>query len=292
MISEPGVYNVSFDDYLADPVCEPSLSRSMIPLLLDAPIKAWWSHPKLNPDYKKKTKDESKFDPGSACHDLLFEGGKNTFEITGFNDWKKDAAKEAREAARSIGKIPLLTKQFDIASAMAEAARTQIRECEELGINNLISEGDMELTYVWQEKNEIWCRIRPDWTRKDKKLMIDYKTSGTNINPDEFGAHMGRMNYPIQSVFYRRGVKAIDKTDADFVFVAQEDEPPYLCSFHGIDIMAEEMAGQKVEWAIKKWHECLTTGRWAGYPKRICYQEPKPWDLAEWQVKKSYMEAL
>jgi hypothetical protein len=101
---------------------------------------------------------------------------------------------------------------------------------------------------------------------------------------------MNRMDYPIQSVFYRRGVKAVDGVKADFVFMAQEDEPPYLCSFMGIDLQSEEMAEDKVRWSIKKWRECLDTGKWPGYPKRVCYAESRPWDFAAWESKKYQME--
>ena len=282
-----GIYKISMTDYLADPCPAPSLSNSMIPLLLDAPIKAWWRHPKLNPDYKKEEKDQSKFDPGSACHSLLFEGGKYVIEIVGFNDWKKDAAKEVREDARTLGLIPLLSKQYEVCCAMAEAARIYIRECTELEVTELSAEGDSEQTYIWQEENGSWCKSRLDWIRFDKKLIMDYKTTGRTVNPDEFGSHMGSLDYPIQSVFYRRGVKKVAGVKADFVFLAQEDEPPYLCSIHGIDMFNEQMADEKIQWAIQKWHECLTTGKWAGYPKRICYQEPKPWDLAEWEILKA-----
>lgn len=285
-----GVYKISMEEYLADPCPAAALSNSMIPLLLDAPIKAWWNHPRLNPEYRKEEKDQSKFDPGTACHNLLFEGGKNVIEITGFDDWRKNDAKEARDDARKAGKTPLLSKQYDICCAMTEATRKFIRECDEIEVNDLVTEGDVELTYIWQEKNGIWCKARPDWIRKDKKLILDYKTTGTTANPDEFGGHMARMDYPIQSVFYRRGVKKVDGANAEFVFIAQEDEPPYLCSIHGIDMFNEQMADEKIEWAIKKWHDFLTTGKWPGYPKRICYQEPKPWDLAAWELLKARLE--
>jgi hypothetical protein len=94
------------------------------------------------------------------------------------------------------------------------------------------------------------------------------------------------MGYGIQDVFYKRGVKAVEGKEPNFVIMAQEVEPPYFCSFHGLDLQNEDMAVQKVRWAIDQWHECLTTGEWEGYPNRVCYAEPKPWELMEWEAKK------
>jgi hypothetical protein len=285
-----GCHKISFEEYLADPCLEPSLSRGCIPLLLDAPVKAWFNHPRLNPNQPEKDdKEEGKFDGGKGWHNLLFEDGKRIIEIKGYDNWQKNDAKELRKAAHNLGNIPLLSKQLDNISAMVESAIKQIRECEELGIEDLASEGDAELTYIWQEKNGVWCRIRPDWINKKRTLILDGKTTGTSVNPDEFSNHINQMDYPIQSVFYRRGVKKIDGVEADFVFVAQEDKPPYLCSFHGIDLMSEDMAKEKVEWAIKKWKQYTTSGYWPAYPKRVCYAEPKPWNIAEWEMKKSQM---
>jgi len=289
MLFVPGRNRMDFETYLADPCPEPSLSRGGIVHLLDSPARAFWNHPRLNPQPAEE-RDESKYDQGTAVHNLLLEGGNNIVVVSGFDNWKKDAAKEARDAARSIGKTALLTKQFDIVSAMVEAATKQIRECEELGITDLPTEGDTELTYIWQDAYDVWCRVRPDWTSKNRKKIVDIKTTGTSANPDEYSGHINRMNYPIQSVLYRRGVHHIEQSNPSFTFVAIEDEPPYLCSFHGIDFVNEDMAHEKIMWAMRKWRECLDTGNWFGYTKRICYAEPKQWDIAAWEMKKSYLE--
>jgi hypothetical protein len=285
MIGKAGVYEISKEEYLADPCPAPALSKSLIPLLIDVPIRAWWNHPKLNPQPKEE-KDESKFDQGNAAHDLLLEGGKKIMVVEGYDNWKKSAAQEARDAARTIGMIPLLTKQYEVVVEMVAAANQQISQVEELEITDMVAEGDMELSYIWQAVNGIWCKARPDWIRKDRNLICDYKTTGTSANPDDFSGHMNKTDYPIQSVWYRKGVEVVEGVKPDFVFIAQENEPPYLCSFHGIDVMSEDMAREKIHWAVNKWHECLSTGKWPGYPKRICYAEPKPWDLAEWEIKK------
>ncbi len=280
-----GSYKISSEEYLADPCPEASLSRGTIIDLLDSPARAFWDHPRLNPQPPEE-KEETKFDIGKAAHDLLLEGGDKIFVVFGFDDWRKKEAQEARKAAREIGKTPLLEKQYVEVFRMVEAAQKAMVECTELGITDLRAEGDSELTYAWHENKGIWCRIRVDWIRTNRDLILDYKTTSTSVNPEIFSGHVNKMGYGIQSVFYRRGVKAVEGKEPNFVIMAQETEPPYFCSFHGLDLQNEDMAQQKVEWAIKKWKECTEQNQWEGYPNRICYAEPKPWELAEWEMRR------
>jgi hypothetical protein len=283
-----GSFKISFADYLADPAPEPSLSRGTIIDLLDSPARAWWNHPRLNPNPPEE-KEKTIFDIGEAAHNLLLEGGGSIFVVEGYDDWKKKDAQEARKAAREMGKTPLLSKQYEMALEMGVVAVRAIQGCTELGITDLRAEGDSELSYLWQE-SDVWCRCRPDWIKKDRSLILDIKTTGTSVNPDIFSGHINKMGYGIQSVFYRRGVRVVDGVEGwsgpKFVIMAQETEPPYFCSFHGLDLQNEDMAVQKVNWAIKRWRECLSTGEWPAYPHRVCYAEPKPWEMAEWELKR------
>lgn len=284
-----GCYKMSMEDYLKDPCDTPSLSRSTIVDLLDSPKRAYYNHPRLNPTLKVDF--NPKFDIGTADHDLLFEGGKNIVIVDGFDNWKKAAAQKAREEANAEGKTALLRKEYEIIEEKTEAARRQIRECTELGIDDLSLDGDAELTYIWQEKG-VWLRIRPDWISKDRTLILDKKNTATSVNPLVYSNHIAKMGYPIQWSLYRRGVNVVEGTRPDFVFMAQENTPPYLCSFHSLDLMLADMADQKVDAGIKIWRKCIKTGKWPGYPNRVCYAEGKPWDFAEWEIKKSQMEEV
>jgi len=260
------------------------MSRGTVVDLLNVPARAFYNHPRLNPQPKEE-KDESKFDLGSAAHDLLLEGGKKIFVVTGFDSWKKDAAQEARAAAREVGKIPLLQKQFDLASAMTKAAKAEIRQCEELGIQDLPSEGRAEMTYIFNDEGT-WERCLVDWASNDETIILDYKTTKVSAHPSRFSRHIGDMQYHIQHAWYRRVVQGVTKKRAKFVWIAQEEEPPYLCSFMGIDPMHADMAEQQVESAVKIWRRCTETGVWPGYPRRICYASATPWSLAEWEAKR------
>ncbi len=283
MIDKPGVYKISSEEYHADPTQEPALSRSVIKdLIFKSPAKAWHNHPKLNPNFKPK-KPKEIFDVGSVSHDLLLEG-LDICTIIDAKDWRKDTTKEAREIARLEGKTPLLKHQYDEALLMAKAAEEQIYACEdikELKITNLKTDGDAELTYIWQEDG-VWLKVRPDWIYKDRTLILDYKTTGMSANPFDLPRHIISLGYDIQTVLYQRGVKAIEKTDPRFIFIFQETEEPYFCSFIELPELLVDMGKQKVENGIFLWKECMATGNWFGYPKKVMKVECPQWAMNDW----------
>lgn len=282
MLTEKGCHEINFTDYLSDPAPEPSLTRTTIKdLLFRSPRHAFYGHSRLNPGYK--TKEAEKFDIGTAAH-ALFLDGIDIIEVINADDWRTKAAKEARDEARAKGKIPLLTAQTDNIFAMVDAARAALADSE-LAIGDLQTEGDSELTYIWNE-GKTWCRIRPDWISKDRALIIDFKTTAASAHPEEYNKIAVSTGLDIQDVFYRRGVKEIEGIEPTFVFMIQEIDPPYLCSFVKLDTLFIEMGEEKVKKGIRLWQECLHTGIWPGYTNQIYTMEAPAWSLASWEIRK------
>jgi hypothetical protein len=281
MLSE-GVYKISSEEYHADPVIEPSLSRGIImDLLFKSPAHARINHPWLNPDCKPEV--DKKFDPGQVAHGLFLEGIDKAV-VLDFDDWRKKEAKEQRDQARADGKIPLLTHQYETVEAMVQAAKVALNESELAGI---FDDGDAEMTYVWKE-GPVWCRVLVDKISKSREFILDYKTTGTSANPEDFIRQILNHGYDIQAVFYSLGVMAIEKVTPKFIFLVQEDQPPYLCSFIALSPAFMEMANQKVIRGMDLWRTCMATGEWPGYSNRIAWIEPPPWALA-WEMRSTFL---
>jgi hypothetical protein len=275
-------FGVPENVYHADCAPSPSLSRSIIKLLVDkTPAHARMAHPRLNPDYKEEQAE--KFDIGSAAHALLLQG-LDMSVVVDAEDWRTNKAKQARDEARNDGLYPLLKSQYADVKAMVEAAENALYLNEDYpGIK--ILDGHSEVTYIWQE-GETWLRCRTDFRyTKRYNIIIDYKTTGASADPNEYSRLIINNGLDIQDAFYRRGVRAIDGTEPQFVFLVQETSAPYLCSFIALPPQFKAMGEEKVNRGIDLWRHCVKTGEWPGYPKRVCYVEPKPWMLASWQEK-------
>lgn len=268
------------EDYHADICDTPSLSSGIAKLLLSrSPLHAWAAHPKLGNAPREKG-DDDKFDYGSACHDVLLEGGSRLAVVnpeeyrskpTKANPegsipkgWTNDAIREAREVARGSGKIPVLPVQANRIMRMTEGANRFIQGS---ALATAWEGGESEVTCTWSEHG-IWLRCRFDRLNKGAGINFDYKST-TDASPDGFGRQILRMGYHIQDAFYRRGMKACGIDDPKFYFLAQEVSAPHPCSWHECDTELRMIADAKVEQAIRIWGECLSANKWPSYGNQI-----------------------
>lgn len=282
-IDQPGVYDLSAEDYHADPVCEPSLSASIAKLLVTAtPLHARAGHPRLNPDHEPE--ESEKFDIGSAAHALILRD-KRAFEIVDAKDWKTKSAGEKRDEARAAGKIPLLTSQWIRVECMARAARYQLDAHREA--SGAFKNGKPEQTLVWRE-GDIWCRARLDYRVVGAKVFDDYKSTAALADPDAWSRILFNLGFDMQAAFYRRGIRALGLCDdPQFRFIVQETKKPHALSVIGLMPGALDLADHKVCRAIAIWDDCLRTGHWPGYPSRTCYVDVPPWAEAQFMARDS-----
>ncbi len=272
----------------ADAPGVPALSASIAKIILaKSSLHAWHAHPRLNPDYVSEESDE--FDFGSAAHDLLLEGGTAKICVIKPEDyrskptkkdpeggipkgWTNGAIRAARDEARKNRLVPILPWHETQLQAMVKVARECINGSE---IADAWNGGASEVKLHWQE-GKTHCRGRLDRQSADKRTIFDYKST-VNAQPDAFLRTIINLGHDVQEAFYRRGVEHETNKPANFVFLAQEKEPPYACSLVALDPAMQEMADRKVSFALALWQKCMETGRWAGYSNRIHYVAPPAW---------------
>ena len=275
------VLAISAADYHADAVADqPTLSASIAKILVSAsPAHAWQEHPRLNPNYVRKTED--KFQLGTAAHAWLLEGS-NSLVIVDAKDWTTKDARKQRDDAQAVGQTVLLGKQWDEVEAMVKAAHEQLAVHE--AQPPLFQDGVAEGTLVWEEDG-VWLRCRPDWLHNDHATIDDYKTTKASARPGSFERTLYSMNYQIQAAFYRRGVKALLGVDPAFRFCVQEVTPPYVLSVFDLDPAGVALGEDQVQQAIDLWRGCIETGEWPGYDRRVATAELPAWVEAQWMER-------
>jgi hypothetical protein len=278
-IDKPGIYDISFDEYLADPCVEPSLSSGIAHrLCTSTPAHARQAHPRLS-DRVEDDGDEEKFDIGTLAHAIVLQGVNNV-EILQWDNFRTKAAREERDVCRANGRIPLLAKVWADVEAMVNAFRDQL-DAKRDG-RAMFRDGKPEQTLIWQEGG-IWCRARADWLRPG--AIDDYKTSRRTANPESLSRSLFGAGWDIQSAFYRRGLQILTGERAEFRFAVQECYRPYATSVIALGPQADVLAEKKVIHAIETWATCLKTDRWPSYPDRTAYVSLPPWVEAEWVEK-------
>ena len=281
-MTEAAVQTISADEYHAGVAGPPRLSASIAHVLCtQSPLHAWTAHSQLNPHYERV--EEEKFDVGKAAHSVLLEGDDNIY-VVHEDTWQKNVAKEAREYARSIGKVPLLAKKRDEVMRMVDAARTQLDAHE--AEPPLFSEGKPEQTLLWEEDG-VSCKARLDWLRDDIVTTDDLKTTGRSANPDAYARALYGVGGEIQAAFYLRGVRAVTGQDAVFRWVVIETTPPYALSVisPGADVLA--LGEAKVEWALKRWRLCMASGEWLGYGTDVHIAEMPGYEESRWLAREA-----
>lgn len=288
---KPGFHNVPFDQYLADPCDQPSLSSHIATLLLSqSPLHAWTAHPKLNPNYQRESSKEA--DAGSVAHELLLTGDESRIVVIAANDWRTKAAQQQRDEARANGLVPILGHKFEEAQAMMKAARAYLDESEIAGI---LQDGHPERVVAWQEfygvddkgaltrqGSAIWCRARPDWLTTQRNVILDYKTTAGSAEPSSWIRNQLAQNgYDIQAAFYIRGVHTFTSggKPPTFVFLVQENYASYSCSLISLAPSMMDLAERKVQRAINTWASCITSGKWPAYSGQIAWAEAEAWQM-------------
>lgn len=275
----PGIYDMPAERYHADPCISPSLSSSIARTLLSrSPKHAWCEHPRLNPRYESEEKKE--FDLGKAAHALLLEGA-DRMQVIRFNDYRKAEAQVQRDAARAAGKHPVLEANYQAVVEMVAAAKQAIAGNRDLS-GLTLADGKAEQTLIWQD-GQVWCRARLDWIdTRDLSVFLDYKTTSASAHPDDFVRTLISNGYDVQDAFYRRGLAAVrGREGSRCIFLVQEVQPPYACSFVALSPDFLELAREKVNRAIATWDECMRTQEWPTYPTGICYIEPPAWHVTK-----------
>lgn len=272
------ILDVDAAKYHADRLCaEPTLSASIACILCnDSPAHAKARHPRLTENPVKEEAEH--FDIGTIAHALLLEGIDKA-EPLDFPDWRKKEARDARDAARDAGKIPILRHKLEDVYAMVNAASDQIAAHKEA--SDMFTNGKPEQTIIWEDEGVI-CRARIDWLHNSYLNIDDYKSTGSTANPDVVSRTLFNTGCDIQAAFYLRGLKAVTGKDARFRFFFQETFPPYAGCVIALDPYAMTLAEKRVQYAIEKWRDCLNSGVWPAYIDKVCFATPPSYFESQW----------
>jgi len=249
----PGVHTMPEADYFA---ATWALSSSGCKAILDCPARFKYEqdHPVL----------KGEFDYGSAAHKLVLGTGP-PIAIINAKDWRTNAAKDARDAARAEGAIPLLTGHFSEVQAMADVLRADPIAAALFDP----AAGLPEQSIFWQDaETGMQRRARLDWLpdpRGGRLVVPDYKTT-TDASPDAIYKAVGNWAYHIQHAWYTDAVMAAGlDDDPAFVFCFQEKDPPYLINIIQLDAGAVQAGRVACRAAIERFRDCTAAGLWPGY---------------------------
>lgn len=273
-VTQSGLYDMTAEEYHADPCPVPSLNHTIAKLLHErSPLHAFNAHPRLGAQARKTTRA---MDIGSAVHALALCKGAKIAEVK-FDNFLSKAAKEERDAHLSNGVTPLLTKDYELAQRMAPLMRAGVERAAGHRLEDLLR----EVVAIAQD-GESWCRSMFDAITPDLRTVIDAKTA-VSSEPDTFGRYAASM-YATQVAFYFQVLDLIDpegKGKRRFVFVAQERDTPEAITFHELDPTLLSIADAHMQRARLRWITCSHMNVWPSYVEGPHIIAPRPWDFGD-----------
>jgi hypothetical protein len=261
-ITAPGVYDITASEYHWDPIEGGSLSSTGARRLTYPSCPARFRYLRDHPPAPSTTMTF-----GSAAHRIVLGAGDD-IEVIDAPDWRTKAAREAREAAISRGRIPLLVADHTVAVAMAAVLAAHPVASKLLTPGT----GRAEAALVWQT-GSVWCRALIDWLPHPvpgrRMIVADYKTCA-KADVESISQSMYTYGYHQQAAWYLAGVKALGLCpDPAFVFIYQEKTAPYLVTVAEPDATALRIGAHLNRLAVVRYFECTQTGIWPGYSEDI-----------------------
>lgn len=261
VITEPGVYDIRFEDYVSDPVPGGSLSNSEAKHLM--PPKGNPARFRWEKDHKRPTKRV--FEIGTAAHALVLGTGPVLVRIDAEN-WRTDKAKQDAEDARADGMVPLLPHEYQMVQDMA----TALREHRAAAALFSPDRGHAEQSLFWiDQPTGVWRRARLDhlpFPTNERAILADYKTC---ISADEASCSksLWDLGYGRQAATYLDGTRELGRADdeATYVIVYQEKTAPYLVHVFEVDAMALQIARAQNRDALELYARCAAEDRWPGW---------------------------
>jgi PDDEXK-like domain of unknown function (DUF3799) len=263
-------------DYFADPCAGPSLSSSIANVLESAsPLHAWSQHPRLGGMARSPTKP---LENGSLIHELLLGAGKG-IRVIDAADYRTNAAKAERDAARAAGKVPVLADDYEVARRTADTLRERFADA------GIVLSGESETVALWTETASNGARVQCRGMMDHLTLPTAYDLkSARSAHPAACRKHVESYGYALQRAAYVSAIERIQPALAgrvDFVFVFFELEPPYAVTPARLSGEFRELGERAWRRAVDRWEECLRTNKWPGYADGVIDLEPSPWALAK-----------
>ena len=292
IVTKAGMHGCTPAEYHADP-CPfgPSMSASNAQDLINrSPGHAWHNHPRLNPHFQAWDGNGATAE-GAALHSMILGVG-SPIKLIEANDYRTNAAKEAREAARAAGEIPVLKKDMERLERIQLAVQDQIAGHPDLR-SIINSRGRAETTMLWRD-GFTWCRSLVDYMPDDPAApLLDFKFTSRDASPDDYSRQI-QTTMGLRAFHYLRGANQVrDVRPAGYWLVVVEVDEPFGMHVHAVG--ESLLHYERPAWfaARDKWASCLAHGTerryWPLYSPVVNVVEIAAWQKAKADERARYL---
>lgn len=263
-ITEPGVYQLTADEYHDSEVTGEWLSNSDARQLISPGCPAKFRH---NRDHGVKKRSNA-FDLGHAAHTLVLGAGERiVVRPAQFDSWRTKDAQRWRAEQEAAGNVVLLPEEWETVTGMA-AAIDNNRWASRL----LRQPGRPEVALFWVcPDTGVKRRCMIDWLPSERSasgllLPVDYKTCDNADPADDMERHIYKYGYHRQATTIADGIIALGLSDAvEFYLVFQEKQKPHVSTVVRLDSDSQRIGRIENRRALEVYARCLESGEWPEY---------------------------
>lgn len=250
--------------------------------------------------YARKTEDDGEEDlteqqlalreRGTILHALVLGKGKR-IEVIRAADYKTKAAREARDEARALGRVPVKEAKMEMYERTATAIKARIAAAGH------VLDGVSEMGIAWQEDSPhgvVECRgmldhvvmwgLDEDSEHAPGAIIYDLKIVD-DATPSLSERTAERLHYAIQPAAYTRALAALHPRLAgrmEFRFLFCEPKRPYELWDPTPDGVFRTLGERRWIGAVHAWAQGQATGKWPGYRAGASNEISVPtWKLRE-----------
>lgn len=171
--------------------------------------------------------DPKQFDKDVFVFDIEDRPEKDKSITSKINqDWKKSQIESHKYTINAKGNESFETIEQMLISCHSDAA-----------IKKLISNIEYQNSFFFvDEETGLRIKTRPDITKKEKKIIVDIKTT-RNGSPTAFSKDLVNFDYPIQAIMQIEGCLKCNYFDGppSYYWLVVEKEPPYSATIYMFD---------------------------------------------------------
>lgn len=211
---------------------------------------------------------------GQAAHKYMLEPDTffDEFEVVPKVDRRTKAGKEILTAFEQMheGKVFITNEDMQKLLAMREAL-LQNPTVKEI----LTGEIRTEVPFTWIDpQTQEPCKVKIDILAEQNgaPIIADYKTT-TSCADGAFERSVRKYGYDFQAGMYTEGVRRATLEDREFLFIAQEKDPPYVARVYWCNTYMVERGMRTFHDLLNKYAECKRTNSWPGYEDTELFEE-------------------
>lgn len=251
------------------------LTSTLLRQFLRAPAKA---------EYCQRHRDDDKpvsdvFQTGVLCHAMVLEPETVPDRFAVMPEGLKRTTKEGKrvyaELVEQVGAVNVMTAaQMQTAIGVRDSVFGHERASKYLAF------GHPEVSVFARDVvTDLLLQCRCDWLCRYPPVIVDLKTT-VSADVDGFTSHAIKYGYHLQAVHYLEVCRLAGIEVDDFLFIAVEKDPPYLCQVFHLSEIFKDSTWNAWRKALDRYAQCLSDDVWPGYGDEIVSIDKPRWMAA------------